>query len=571
MSVDDTGRPGRRRVYAVAHRMLLELTTARDLASLAWALKRLFRRASKAVRSGWRWITGRRCSVQPPAGGETACPATVAGRDPGPAKTPAGLPARVRPAFPVRPLAVGPRADALFTDNFHDRDAALHQRDIFVADAPPIWKWASHPMVVLSEHPRLAVPAFDSRIHNPIGWRRHADGGVGCLGPRDQLPPGAAAHRTLKSTDLDLIRDCHHVEDVGGFHAGPVERAAALARLAATGAPVHVLDDDPQLEALLGSGLYQLMKTDVAYADATARELHSVRLRRAALQRHATDARLRLLCRAAQVEPPQLPGVSILLATRRPDFLPHAVAGVARQSYPRLELILALHGGGFAEDDVARAVAPLAAPVEVLRLAGERPFAEVLNAATDMAAGDLVTKMDDDDLYDAHHVWDLVLAHEYSAAHLVGKNADVVYLARRDQTVECRGSGCETYAAHVAGGTLLLSRSDLKAVGGWQGVTPYVDRTLIDGVAREGGRIYRTHSNGYVLVRHGRRHSWNAADEDFIAGADAVHSGFRPSVAGLDEVRPLAALPFNCGGPPEGGQRRRAHDRDVRRGVARSR
>lgn len=533
MTPDDRGR---RHARDVAHRMLLELASARDLPSLTWFLtrcaKRLARGASAIARFGWRWIAARQRRVQPPARGEIGSPA----------KTPDHLPAHARPTHhPVRLIAVGPCADAIFPGDFLRSDAAPEQRDIIVSDVPPMWRSSSHPTVVLSESPQLCVPAFDSRAHNPIGWRRDVDCGVACLGPRDRLPPGAAADRIAKSTDLRLIRDCHHVEDVGAFHASPSMRAAELARLAATGAPVRVLDDDPQLEALLGSGFYRLMKADIGCADATARELHSIRLRRTALQRHATDARLRQICRAARQAPPPLPSVSILLATRRPGFLARAVASVARQNYPRLELILALHGGGFAEDDIARAVAPLAAPVEVVRLAQERPFAEVLNAATDRASGDLVTKMDDDDLYDAHHVWDLVLAHDYSAAHLVGKGAEVAYLARRDQTVERRWDGTETYAAHVAGGTLCMSRSDLEAVGGWQGTPPYVDSTLLGSVAREGGRIYRTHGNGYLLIRHGRRHSWNAADEEFIASADAVvHSGFRPSVAGLDDERPFA-------------------------------
>ena len=410
------------------------------------------------------------------------------------------------------------------------------QLDIVLADTPreSLESDASRPTVVLSDNPPLAVPVLDPRTHNPIGWRRNVEYRVASLGPLGLLPVHAEARCALKGPNLDLIRLCHHIEDVRAFHDGPAERAGALVRLAATGAPVRVLDDDPQLARLLGAELYKLLRTDVRHTDATGREIHSVRLRRAALRCHTAQARVRQLCRAVGKEPPPLPGVSVLLATRRPGYLSRAVANVAKQDYPKLELVLALHGEGFEAGDVARTVAPLETPVEIVSVDARRGFSDVLNAATAAASGNLVTKMDDDDLYDAHHVSDLVLAREYAGAHLVGKAMEVVYLARRDQTVECNRNGGEICSTDLAGGTLLISQDDLAAIGGWQGDAPYEDRTLIANVARAGGRVYRTHGNGYVLVRHGERHSWKIDDEEIIAGATTVHRGFRPSLAGMD-------------------------------------
>ena len=455
------------------------------------------------------------------------------------------LPPRTPLALPVRPIACGKGAAAIFPADGGTRHATpvcpARVIDIVVSDLPG-QRTASQPAVVLADHPRLAVPAFDPRAHNPVGWRRNVGLRVASLGPLDRLPPGALARHALKSTDLHLARRCHHVEDVRSFHDGAAERAGALVRLAATGVPVHVLDDDPQLEALLGPDLYRLVKTGIGEADEWQRETHSIRSRRAALRGHTALARMRQLCQAAGLEPPPLPSISVLLPTRRPDFLFRAVANVAGQDYPRLELVLALHGDGFADVEVARAVAPLAGPVEIVRAEAERPFTGLLNAATAAANGDLVTKMDDDDLYDPHHVWDLALAHEYAAAHLVGKGLEFVYLARRDQTLALRRDAAESDSPHLAGGTLMISRDDLRAIGGWQGMAPYEDRILIDNVARAGGRVYQTHGTGYLLVRHGQRHSWEVPDGYFDAKAEEIHNGFRPSVAGIDEARPWRNL-----------------------------
>ena len=88
-------------------------------------------------------------------------------------------------------------------------------------------------------------------------------------------------------------------------------------------------------------------------------------------------------------------------------------------------------------------------PAAVLR----RPLGAVLAAATAAAAGPLLAKMDDDDVYGAEHLWDLVLAHEYSGAALVGKFPATVYLARSDRmyAADLEFTGCRFDGARPAG------------------------------------------------------------------------------------------------------------------------
>ena len=91
-------------------------------------------------------------------------------------------------------------------------------------------------------------------------------------------------------------------------------------------------------------------------------------------------------------------------ATRRPGFLASALAGVARQSYARVELVLALHGPGFTADLVEGALAGFRRPVKLLRLDAGLPLGRVLQAAATEAGGSLLAKMDDDDLYGPEHL-----------------------------------------------------------------------------------------------------------------------------------------------------------------------
>ena len=363
---------------------------------------------------------------------------------------------------------------------------------------------------------RPTVGAVDPRRHNPVGWTANVENRVLALGPPRLLSAGARARRAVAADDADALRHAHHVEDVAAFHAGTAERADTLARLAARGVPVHVLDGDPALPEALGAELHDLMAAGVPLGDPDRREAASIRMRRLAHRDHAR-------------RPDGWPSVSVLLATRRPERLGAAVRAVARQDYPRLELVLALHGHGFG--DVPAPGTGLA--VRVLRVGAERTLGEALAAAVALARGEFLAKMDDDDRYDAQHLLDLVLAHGYSGALLVGKGPEVVYLAGRDVTLR---RGCwlaERYSRDIAGGGLLIARADLVRAGGWRPLHRGVDQALAADVLASGGRVYRTHGSGFMLVRHGRGHAWQADERRFLADADVVHRGWRPDLAGI--------------------------------------
>ena len=377
------------------------------------------------------------------------------------------------------------------------------------------------------------VPTFDLQVYNPIGWQRDVCDEVGALGRLEWLPPGCKAQRVIGRHDLRGLRHVHHVEDTRAFHINAIERAIVLARLAAAGVVVHLADDDKRLRTLLGAELHRLMAADVQNLDVEARERLSVRMRRAALKQHSSWARAG---RNPAPGAPGLPLVSILLATKRPRFLPWALASVTAQTYPALELVLALHGGPFAE--VERRVAELPHPAKVVRVPESEPLGAVLNAATEASGGALLTKMDDDDAYGAAHVWDLVLAHEYSRAQLVGKGIEFFYLAASDRTISWRRGDNERYRVSLpAGGTLLVARGDLDQAGGWRKVPRGVDKALMEDILRTGGSVYLTHGTGFLLVRHGLSHTWtnrNGDDDYLLARADRTWAGWNPAVAGIE-------------------------------------
>ena len=391
------------------------------------------------------------------------------------------------------------------------------------------------PAVILEEEsPLLAVPAFDIEQTNPENWTWHVGGQVGALSEIG-LPVGTEIDTVIDTADRKALSKLHHLEDSRPFHPDTICRAATLATLAATGVVVHVNEDDPELEAHLGTELYGAMRDErITHGGLRTRERLSIDMRRAALRTHSLRARTRQVAAAAGLAAfPGLPEVSILLATRRPGLLERCMEVAASQTYPRLELVLALHGDGF-PDVIDTSSCPF--PVEVVRAPSDRLFGEVLNQATRAAGGTLLTKMDDDDHYSNEHVWDLVLAHEYSRANLVAKAAEFVYLDSSHKTIHRMIGGGEARSANptIAGGAMIISVDDLAEAGGWRRIPRWVDQALLKDVVREGGVAYRTHGHGYLLVRHGDEHTWKSPDSYFLRHAQETRPGCDLAFAAIE-------------------------------------
>ncbi|MFV2083946.1 hypothetical protein [Micromonospora sp. LOL_021] len=328
---------------------------------------------------------------------------------------------------------------------------------------------------------------------------------------------------------------------VPGEH--PEQTAGLLVQLAATGVLVHapVLPPavadllDPQLRALVTGQLPGSAGSAGRDGPLTV-EARSVRQRRAAMRGHAAGLRLPGLADGGLPALGRPPSVSAVLITRRPELVTSALAAIITQTYPEMEIILGLHGIELPES-ARRALSDAGRPFEVLHLPESVDFGAGLAAATRRARGTLITKFDDDDSYGVEHVWDLVLARHYSGATLVGKGAEFVHLDDQGVTLRRRSGIPEAYGGVVAGGTMLLAKSDLEAVGGWRPVPRSVDLGLIERLRAEGATIYRTHPLGYLYHRRPTGHTWDPGEAYFVDSAYSRWTGV-PAEAMGDEVTP---------------------------------
>ncbi|MFC4057410.1 glycosyltransferase [Planomonospora corallina] len=419
-----------------------------------------------------------------------------------------------------------------------------------------------------------SLPPVDDRSVNPMGFVTVPALGMAELRPEAGRWTVVCENGTLTrfaSSGCVTDTDVHRIRRVRGIrvdwrraHSGPLAALRVVAGLAAAGVPL-VSGPVPPWAAALGAELVRLMTSvgEADLADDLRREEYSVRLRREALRTHGVRARWEQL----GAPRPPAPATSVLLATRRPELARFALAQVGRQRGAELELVLALHGVPADHPEVKEALASFDRPVTVFEADSRTVFGQVLNEAAARASGSYLLKMDDDDWYGPDFLSDLLLAHSYSGAQVVGTVPEFVYLAPIDVTVH-REQVTEQITNFIAGGTIFAERSAFEAVGGFRPLPRAIDAQFQHAVQAAGGQIYRTHGLGYIL-RRGKvtGHTWREPIGTFLRRNKRQWRGFRPNalmelpqgpdaptepVHGPDPLTEPPRRPDALTGPPEG-------------------
>ncbi len=314
------------------------------------------------------------------------------------------------------------------------------------------------------------------------------------------------------------------VLDRDGFHLGDGARAALVRRLLTDGVPLVLADP-------LTAGQRALLTVEEATAAAV---LQTVDLPDDEVVERAVAAGMRAAVRRAT----PMPDTSILVATRRPANLAALLETLARQvgaAGRTPQVLIALHGPAFPAD-VADQIRRRLPGALVVACDARQPFGSVLQALTDRADGQVLTKMDDDDLYADHHVDEVARLLVNRGVQVTGRAAEFVYLRGPDITVRRRFGVTVGPADSVAGGTLTVSRSAVREAGGWPAVRRAVDRALLDRLAVRGAVVFRASPVGYLLVRHGD-HTWTAPDQQFLEDSVRQWRGCATTPAGVSDPR----------------------------------
>lgn len=223
----------------------------------------------------------------------------------------------------------------------------------------------------------------------------------------------------------------------------------------------------------------------------------------------------------------RLPSVSALVSTNRPHQLEHVIRTVGGFQDVETELVLLTHGFTPEEGRVARLAREAGlADVRLLRADAEVPLGACLNRLVAAAGGEVLTKVDDDDLYGPQYLADLLRAMRFSGADVVGKQAHYMYLKETDATLLRFAEREHRWTDFVMGPTITGTAAAFRDTP-FAEVSRGEDSNFLASVLDAGGRIYSADRFNFCQMRHaaGGGHAWAVEDREILATGDVQYYG----------------------------------------------
>lgn len=228
-----------------------------------------------------------------------------------------------------------------------------------------------------------------------------------------------------------------------------------------------------------------------------------------------------------------LPQVSVVTSTNRPDQLKHLFEQVGKQIAPLkahgsdLQLALMTHGFSADEPEIQRlAQSHGIENLVILNSTPAQSLGENLNTLVSSTDGEVIAKMDDDDLYGEHYLLDALYALRFSRADLVGKQAHYLYSGPRNETLLRFEHKEHRFTDFVMGPTLVGYREIFEQFP-FSHLSRGEDSDFLRQLARAGKKIYSTDRFNFVQMRSGadHRHSWTVSDAELLASGRVQYAG----------------------------------------------
>jgi hypothetical protein len=429
---------------------------------------------------------------------------------------------------------------------------------------------AAHPLQPAEHLP----PAVQPLIHNPLDSRDAPDrAGVGILfaaadarpEPLSQLGQlieaihraAGKAHVTTPPELLTQVDDADVPASLQDFARG---RASAAQML--TGYHRHLElvaargDAPPRREALeaiaCGTPVVTIAAADeigplesegIFAAEADEDALHSVRMllqsaelrdrslhlaQRRLWREHTLDHRVAAMLEGLGIPAPARarPSVTVMLSTKRPEMVESALRQIAAQVDVKPQVTLLTHG--FALNNLALAAWSRSIGIEdLVTLAADADLSlgECYNRIVEAAEGDVVAKIDDDDIYGPYYLSDQLDTLAYSGADLVGKGARYLYSQAWNATILVHPEWEHLRAApFVPGGTFVMARSTARTIG-FPDARTHVDAEFLGRLKPAGGLICSGDRFNFVVQRRGGDHTFATSEAFQLARGPVQYFG----------------------------------------------
>src|SRR5699024_7790662 len=228
-----------------------------------------------------------------------------------------------------------------------------------------------------------------------------------------------------------------------------------------------------------------------------------------------------------EYEQPFPQSVSAVVSTNRPDHLANVLSTHARPAHENRELVLVAPRFDPAADLRARAKDLGIDNFTIIAAPADLTLGACLNRGIEAAGGDVLAKMDDDDIYGEHYLSDQLAALRFSHADLIGKQAHYLLLRGRN-IVMCRFPEREHRYTDLVMGPTLMARRDTLLDHPFAELTLGEDTDLQRRLIDAGARIYSADRFNFVQVRGNHSHTWSVDDDLLLANSDVHSFGYAP-------------------------------------------
>ncbi len=188
---------------------------------------------------------------------------------------------------------------------------------------------------------------------------------------------------------------------------------------------------------------------------------------RVVYSQHTFAHRLKVICDTIRMDHclVEFPFVSIIIATYRKNLIDSCIEQYDLQKYPNKELILVINTNEFSTNKMKEIIGDRR-DIRIFKLPSDQVESGSVNFAITASVGEYCIKMDDDDHYSPHYVWDMMLYNKAVDADVFGKNNsffhfqddDTTYMRKRKKSLAIVPREC-MQKAHISGNSLSGRRS----------------------------------------------------------------------------------------------------------------
>lgn len=252
---------------------------------------------------------------------------------------------------------------------------------------------------------------------------------------------------------------------------------------------------------------------------------------REVMLKHTYQHRVKDILHSIDVTYDDVPAkVSIIMATMREHYIDRILENLSRQNYQNLELFVVTQG--FSIQGLIKLKAGLdqiqnIRHYEVLENDTDMTLGERLNKAAELATGEYLAKMDDDDFYFSNYLTDMIIPFSYGNFALVGKKEIFIYLESQNKTIVKYPEQSHRITDFVSGATLVIKKKVFDEVGGFNSLNKSEDSTLIEKIKALKLPIYTADPFNFIVWRSqdNSNHTWKV-DESVFMRNSLVFDGF---------------------------------------------